>query len=148
MEDVERRQATGLLFYFILLASCCLHSIGLAATQGKAGRTSVGSLGISVHIPQSVRLLANKSNSAPITNDTTYCLSVIDAHSPSGLNFYQINTLHGWQQNLKASQLQLYNRYGLSKDDVPTCQSAEFVASPHTVDKERTNALVLILIPE
>ena len=143
MEDVSRRRVvTHSLLYFLLCGSCVLNSLVWAATQGTIGQTSNGSVSISVHIPRTVRLLANQMSNSTPDSLIKYCLSVIDTNVPSGRNYYQVN-LTG-----KSQRLQLQNLYRLSDNDIPKCADNNVVIISSSANKNETSSTVLMLVPE
>lgn len=152
MEDVRRQHTfVGLLFYLYLCGCCIVTSVSLAATQGTAGQTSIGSVAITVHIPRTVRLLANQTS---LSTDTqaNFCLSVIDANAPSGLNYYRVNASGDSStklpENIQSKWLRLNNIYGLPKNSIAACHTSSLQVDSTPVNKGGSNLVVLMLVPE
>ena len=140
MEDVGKRSVSfGRLFQFFLCGCCIVNSVGLAATQGTIGQTSIGSVSISVHIPRTVRLLAEDADSG----QTSYCLRVIDTGAPAGSHYYRVSS----NDEFESHWLRLQNIYGMNKEQLPPCNTRQ-VAQTNNSSARSTNETVLMLVPE
>ena len=150
MEDVVRWQAIG-LWVFILVNAFFLLSLELnAATQGAMGRTSTGSIGISVEIPRSVRLIVNDISPRTNQSDIKFCLRVVDFGTRSGMQYYQIgrSSLHVNETEIQSKLVRLQNIFGLSQNEILECHDNSISISQQEIDQAKSSAFLLTLVPE
>ena len=150
MEDVVRWQAIGLWIFILGSAFFLLSSDVNAATQGTMGRTSTGSIGISVEIPRSVRLIVNDISSSTNQSDVKFCLRVVDFGTRSGMQYYQIgrSSLNFNESEIQSELIRLQNIYRLSQDEILECHDNSISMSQHEIDQAKSSAFVLTLVPE
>jgi hypothetical protein len=125
-----------------------------AATQGDIGQTSSsGSISIRLHIPESTRLIAQKSASEN-QYDAHICLHVVDSVARSKLNYYRIARVNNnsalqdeeaLAASIKKSQLmQLRNFYGENAGEQGTCRQQQISLTQLHQDGAETVLLMLI----
>ena len=141
MEDVGKPRVLAYLLVLVFL--CCFSNVHvLAATQGKIERSSLGTLNVSVHIPNRVRLVAESLNSSQVNGHEQICLSVIDFTRLGGSSFYRVSN-----SKLGTRLFQLNNRYRQSTTTYPQCREIEAQYSTNSFSNN-TNLIVLMLEPE
>lgn len=151
MEDVRRQRAIIGVLLFYLCGCCIVSSVSIAATQGTIGQSSTGLVSITVHIPRTVRLLASQTGLSS-ANHANYCLSVVDANAPGGLNYYRVNTVTDsstkLQKRIQSRWLQLNNVYGAPENSLSTCKTETLQVNTDSAGENRSNSVVLMLVPE
>lgn len=141
----------------ILLISSLINIPVLAATQGTVGQTySTGSIAITLHIPESTRLIAHKSSQLSHKNITSVCLQVLDSVARSELNHYRVAFLdnqvdlqneQALAESIKDSQLlQLRNYYGKDAGEAVECHSQHMAVN--RLDGNAAQPVLLMLIAE
>ena len=113
----------------------------MSATQGSFGQSSTGSVGISVHIPDSVRFIVSNVNSNQSQQQNKFCLSVIDRHSTSSFKYYQVQN-----KNNDGLLLKLRNNRGIEIGKIKTCSQQDLVLDIQ--DFSNANSTVLMYVPE
>ncbi len=140
MEDVEKRLVSVGRWLQIFLCGCCIfNSVGLAATQGTIGQTSIGSVSISVHIPRTVRLLAEDADIA----QGNFCLRISDTGASAGPHYYRVSS----NDEFQSRWLRLQNIYGMPKEKLPVCETRH-VNPGDDSSAQPISATVLMLVPE
>ena len=141
MEDVKKTQLTRRVLVGALLSTCFTVSISFAATQGAIGQTSVGSVSISVTIPETVQFLANNVSDPLISAGGYICLSVLNLNSVKRFNYYRIE-----DSNDSSMLLRLKNYHELPEKKVSGCGADERIVYAREVASSKVT--VLMFVPE
>ena len=141
MEDVKKTQLTRRVLVGALLSTCFTVSISFAATQGAIGQTSVGSVSISVTIPETVQFLANNVSDPLLSAGGYVCLSVLDRNSAKRYTYYRIE-----DSNESSNLLRLKNLQELPKKKITECSAEERIV--YASEIANSNVTVLMFVPE
>ena len=141
MEDVKKTQLTRRVLVGALLSTCFTVSISFAATQGAIGQTSVGSVSISVTIPETVQFLANNVSDPLLSAGGYVCLSVLDRNSAKRYTYYRIE-----DSNESSNLLRLKNLQELPKKKITECSAEE--RTVYASEIANSNVTVLMFVPE
>ncbi len=127
-----------------------------AARQGSVGQaSSLGSISISLTIPDSAQLIVKSSRDTNSLQDEQFCLHVLDSFTGPSSGFYNVAGLNGdlyarygiGETNYQtvSSRIKLDNNYLKTTNDNRACDLKNTIEIDHTSNK---SALLLILIAE
>ena len=122
----------------------------MAATQGALGSTSTGSMKISIHIPQSIRLVAKEFDQPTIPTGKRLCLDIIDTAARSKENIYRVQAFNSIANKrlLSAEFAQLDNIYARKQHDIPRCLESSNADNATKWQNPNKDKIYLMLIPE
>jgi hypothetical protein len=142
LEDVKKPQLVARrVLVGALISACFIVSISFAATQGTIGRTSVGSVSISVTIPETVQFFVKNVRKPIQSADDYVCLSVLDRNSAKSFNYYRIE-----DSNNLSMLLRLKNYHEIPNKKISGCGPEERIVYAREVANSKVT--VLMFVPE
>lgn len=142
MEDVEKISADKGMLIILILLLLVVGTNAHAAKQGTWGANSVGSIKISVTIPNRIRLFVDNQQHAHA------CLRMQDFHTRTGFNQYLIRVSENNGLRKRTEHIMLKNIHtNLNSQSHSQCNELEALTMRKVNDQD-AKALVLTIVPE
>ncbi|MDW3094787.1 MAG: hypothetical protein R8G33_03855 [Gammaproteobacteria bacterium] len=139
MEDVKKLQLFRRLLVGVLLSACFIVSISFAATQGTIGRTSVGSVSITVIIPETVQFIVNSVSDSLSLESSYVCFSVLNRNSTDSYSYYRIQ-----DDDESSALLRLKNYRNMPIKNVTECDTEKRIVR----EIADSNVTLFMFVPE